>query len=93
MSDFPSQPIIAAPHVPAAFINAIAEEGTKGEAIHYLQKQWNENCALRARIEGLEKAIRSFVEAYKLQDCDNLANELARAYSAADAVLNPTGAA
>src|ERR1044071_57072 len=38
------------PHVPAAFINAIAEEGTKAEAIEYLQKQWNETCALRAEL-------------------------------------------
>lgn len=36
-----------APHVPAAFINAIAEEGTKEEAIAWLQKVWNENCQLR----------------------------------------------
>lgn len=40
------------PHVPAAFINAIAEEGTKAEAVTYLQKQWNENCALRAQLKG-----------------------------------------
>lgn len=40
------------PHVPAAFINAIAEEGTKAEAIEYLQKQWNENCALRAELKA-----------------------------------------
>lgn len=38
------------PHVPAAFINAIADEGTKAEAIEYLQKQWNETCALRGRL-------------------------------------------
>jgi hypothetical protein len=41
------------PHVPAAFINAIAEEGTKAEAIEYLQKQWNETCALRAELTRL----------------------------------------
>ena len=41
------------PHVPAAFINAIAEEGTKDEAIGYLQKQWNENCAVRASLRDL----------------------------------------
>jgi hypothetical protein len=35
-------------HVPAAFINAIAEEGTKAEAIEWLQKTWNELCALKA---------------------------------------------
>lgn len=38
------------PHVPAAFINAIAEEGTKAEAIEWLQKTWNEACALRAQL-------------------------------------------
>jgi hypothetical protein len=32
---------MTATHVPAAFINAIAEEGTKAEAIEYLQKTWN----------------------------------------------------
>ncbi|MDZ7824435.1 MAG: hypothetical protein U5K75_10650 [Ahrensia sp.] len=35
------------PHVPAAFINAIREEGTKQEACDYLQKYFNENCALK----------------------------------------------
>lgn len=43
------------PHVPAAFINAIAEEGTKAEAVAYLQKQWNENCALRAQLKRAEE--------------------------------------
>jgi hypothetical protein len=47
------QPITDAPHVPAAFINAIAEEGTKDEAIFWLQKQWNECCALRAELKAL----------------------------------------
>lgn len=42
-----------APHVPAAFINAIAEEGTKAEAIEWLQKTWNENCELRAQLAAL----------------------------------------
>lgn len=41
------------PYVRAAFINAIAEEGTKEEAVSYLQKKWNENCALRAETERL----------------------------------------
>lgn len=43
------------PHVPAAFINAIAEEGTKEEAIEWLQKEWNENCFLRDRLRKLEE--------------------------------------
>jgi len=44
-----------APHSPAAFINVIAEEGTKAEAIEYLQKEWNENCSLRReRVELLD---------------------------------------
>jgi hypothetical protein len=41
------------PHVPAAFINAIAEEGTIAEAIEWLQKQWNENCALREQLKAM----------------------------------------
>lgn len=36
------------PHVPAAFINSIREEGTKEEALFWLQEQWDETCALRA---------------------------------------------
>jgi hypothetical protein len=36
------------PHVPAAYINAIADEGTKAEAIEWLQKTWNELCWVRA---------------------------------------------
>lgn len=48
------------PHVPAAFINAIREEGTKAEACDWLQKTWNELCALRSgnggevRVKALE---------------------------------------
>jgi hypothetical protein len=45
------------PHVPAAFINAIAEEGTKAEAITWLQKQWNETCALRKALRELMKYV------------------------------------
>lgn len=42
------------PRVPAAFINAIAEEGTKVEAINWLQKEWNENCFLRKQLKSVE---------------------------------------
>lgn len=45
------------PHVNAAFINAIAEEGTKAEAITWLQKLWNENCALRKDIAARKTAV------------------------------------
>lgn len=41
------------PHVPAAFINAIAEEGTKADAIEFLQREWNEARALRAALEDI----------------------------------------
>ena len=44
------------PHVPAAFINSLSEEGTREEILRYLQEQWNETCALR---EQLEKARRA----------------------------------
>lgn len=52
MSDFP--------HVPAAFINAIAEEGTKAEAVEALQQQWNENCVLRGKLAGAEAVCDSY---------------------------------
>lgn len=42
-----------APHVPAAFINAIAEEGTKAEAIEWLQKTWNELCRAESELRAL----------------------------------------
>lgn len=45
------------PHVPAAFINAIAEEGTKAEAIEWLQKQWNETCFLRKENARLQREL------------------------------------
>lgn len=55
------------PHVPAAFIGAIAEEGTKAEAIEYLQKYWNEACALRSAIRaamsGPDEDLRQYLNA------------------------------
>ena len=35
---------------PAAFINAIADEGTKEEAIEWLQKIWDELCDVKAEL-------------------------------------------
>jgi hypothetical protein len=64
MTSTPSNPVQSsqpkkaeAPHVPAAFINALAEEGTKTEAIWYLQKYWNEACALGARLKEATRLI------------------------------------
>lgn len=48
-----------APHVPAAFINAIAEEGTKAEAVEWLQKTWNELCQARAVSERMREDTKS----------------------------------
>ena len=45
-------------HHPAAFINAIAEEGTKAEAVEWLQRQWNENCELRKLNAEMLDALR-----------------------------------
>jgi len=42
------------PHVPAAFINALAEEGSKADAINFLQKAWNELCEIRAERDALQ---------------------------------------
>jgi hypothetical protein len=44
----------------AAFINAIAEEGTKDEAVEWLQKTWNELCEARARNAALVSALKKF---------------------------------
>lgn len=54
-----------APHVQAAFINAIADEGTKAEAIEWLQKTWNELCQVR---DALAVAERKRDEAKRERD-------------------------
>lgn len=41
-------------HRQAAFINAIADEGTKDEAVKFLQETWNELCEARAEIRQLK---------------------------------------
>ena len=63
------------PHVRAAFINAIAEEGTKAEAVEWLQTEWNENCALRAALE---------IIAGRRQCVDNLISNVEVAVAALD---------
>ena len=40
-------------HVQAAFINALREEGTKEEACDWLQKTWDELCAVRREMRAL----------------------------------------
>ena len=40
------------PHIQAAFINALAEEGTKAELVRYLQKEWNTVCAFRRGVRA-----------------------------------------
>ena len=40
-------------HTQAAFINAIAEEGTKAEAVERLQMVWNERCEMADTIAAL----------------------------------------
>jgi predicted metal-dependent hydrolase len=45
------------PHHPAAFINAIAEEGTKAEAIEWLQKTWDELCEVRLELSRLQAQL------------------------------------
>ena len=42
-------------HHPAAFINAIAEEGTKEEAIKYLQETWNELCEVKEQLKKCQQ--------------------------------------
>lgn len=38
---------------PAAFINVIAEEGSKGDAIEHLQQTWNQLMSLQSALIGL----------------------------------------
>ncbi len=45
---------------PAAFINAIAEEGTKAEAIKYLQETWDELMDAKTKIKELEARVEAF---------------------------------
>lgn len=54
------------PNVPAAFINAIAEEGTKAEAVEWLQRTWNECYALRARVAELGPNAARYVMVVRL---------------------------
>jgi hypothetical protein len=42
-----------APHAQAAFINVIADEGTKAEAVEWLQKTWNEHMALVKAVRAI----------------------------------------
>ena len=49
-------------HHPAAFINAIAEEGTKAEAIKYLQETWNELCDLKEILTEIYISAGTYAE-------------------------------
>lgn len=43
------------PRRPAAFINVIADEGSKAEAVEWLQKIWDELCYVRQELKTLER--------------------------------------
>lgn len=62
------------PHVHAAFINSIAEDGTKAEAIEWLQRQWDENCRLRAAVDAIYYA--AYWKEDRLCDAEGLWSEL-----------------
>ena len=47
-----------------------------------------ERADLQRQLVSAKDVIRGFVEAYKHQDCDNINDEMARAYSVADAHLS-----
>jgi len=49
-------------HHPAAFINVIAEEGTKAEAVKYLQETWNELCDLKSAVRKIQVYAGSCAE-------------------------------
>lgn len=50
---------------PAAFINAIAEEGTKAEAIKYLQETWDDYMDAKIKIKELEVKIKDMEYQYQ----------------------------
>lgn len=51
----------------AAFINAIAEEGTKAEAVEWLQKTWDELCAVREAAATVGVGVhRDILDRYEL---------------------------
>lgn len=43
---------------PAAFINEIAESGTKAEAVKYLQSTWDDYCDALAKIAELREQLK-----------------------------------
>jgi hypothetical protein len=79
MSDIVERP--GYPQVTATFINAIAEEGTKAEAVEWLQKQWNETCALRTTNAELLDALKKIITSP-----DAIMRDIAR-----DAIAKATG--
>lgn len=44
---------------PAAFINAISEEGTKAEAVKYLQETWDDYIDAKEEIKRLTNKLNS----------------------------------
>lgn len=63
-------------HVPAAFINAIAEEGTKKEAVEYLQEQWNETNHYRDVLKQIiDRSENGELGTSKVLDMKKLAQE------------------
>lgn len=53
------------PHRPAAFINAIADEGNKKEAVEWLQKTWNEACWYREQHDALQRRVERLLDENK----------------------------
>jgi hypothetical protein len=52
-----SRDMTKAPHHQAAFINNIAEEGSKAEAVRFLQETWNELCEAKKEIIRLREEL------------------------------------
>ena len=46
-----------APHVPAAFINALTEEGSRETILQFLQETWNDYCQVANERDALQKYI------------------------------------
>lgn len=79
-AQMPSEPY---PHVSAAFINAIAEGGTKDEAVRWLQLKWNESRALRAHAESLQAEVERLRQIIDVS-VDGARKQMLRAEAAED---------
>jgi hypothetical protein len=60
-----------APHCPAAFINAIHDDGTKEEAVKFLQETWNELVQARTELRRMGTLLKRCATVMEVNDPGN----------------------